>query len=73
MGWIDQVLHLCCCCCFNPVTCVCPVSEVKCECKLGYVGDGSTCTGNLLQVLRATPTFSNFLTVSLEQCLSVFT
>ncbi|GAA6235731.1 stabilin-2-like [Lates japonicus] len=38
------------------------MKEVKCECKTGYVGDGFTCTGNLLQVLRATPTFSNFLT-----------
>ncbi|KAM7367455.1 hypothetical protein PAMP_015355 [Pampus punctatissimus] len=38
------------------------VKEVKCECKLGYVGDGFSCTGNLLQVLRSTPTFSNFLT-----------
>ncbi|XP_026218248.1 stabilin-2 isoform X2 [Anabas testudineus] len=38
------------------------MKEVKCECKLGYVGDGFTCTGNLLQVLRSTPTFSNFLT-----------
>lgn len=29
------------------------------------MGDGFSCTGNLLQVLQATPTFSNFLTVSL--------
>ncbi|XP_023281089.1 stabilin-2-like, partial [Seriola lalandi dorsalis] len=35
---------------------------VKCECRLGFIGDGFSCTGNLLQVLRATPTFSNFLT-----------
>ncbi len=41
------------------------VSEVKCECKPGYIGDGFSCTGNLLQVLESTPTFSNFLTVSL--------
>uniref|UniRef100_A0A3Q3IUB1 Stabilin 2 n=1 Tax=Monopterus albus TaxID=43700 RepID=A0A3Q3IUB1_MONAL len=38
------------------------MKEVKCECKLGYTGDGFMCTGNLLQVLRSTPTFSNFLT-----------
>uniref|UniRef100_A0A667ZAU7 Stabilin 2 n=1 Tax=Myripristis murdjan TaxID=586833 RepID=A0A667ZAU7_9TELE len=38
------------------------VKEVKCECKLGYIGDGYTCTGNLLQVLSSTPSFSNFLT-----------
>ncbi|XP_033470098.2 stabilin-2 isoform X1 [Epinephelus lanceolatus] len=38
------------------------MKEVKCECKPGYVGDGFSCTGNLLQVLRSTPTFSNFLT-----------
>lgn len=40
------------------------VSEVKCECKPGYIGDGFSCTGNLLQVLASTATFSNFLTVS---------
>ncbi|XP_053718395.1 stabilin-2 [Synchiropus splendidus] len=38
------------------------MKEVRCECKLGYVGDGYSCTGNLLQVLKSTPTFSNFLT-----------
>uniref|UniRef100_A0A8P4K5U1 Stabilin 2 n=1 Tax=Dicentrarchus labrax TaxID=13489 RepID=A0A8P4K5U1_DICLA len=40
------------------------MKEVKCECKPGYVGDGFSCTGNLLQVLESTPNFSNFLTVS---------
>ena len=40
------------------------VAEVRCECQVGYVGDGFRCTGNLLQVLMSTPTFSNFLTVS---------
>ncbi|XP_061571016.1 stabilin-2 isoform X2 [Cololabis saira] len=35
---------------------------VKCECRPGYLGDGFSCVGNLLQVLRSTPTFSNFLT-----------
>ncbi|KAG7497480.1 stabilin-2 isoform X1 [Solea senegalensis] len=38
------------------------MKEVRCECLVGYVGDGFKCTGNLLQVLRSTPTFSNFLT-----------
>ncbi|XP_026003013.1 stabilin-2 [Astatotilapia calliptera] len=38
------------------------MQEVKCECKRGYTGDGFSCTGNLLQVLRSTPSFSNFLT-----------
>ncbi|KAI3366323.1 hypothetical protein L3Q82_000431 [Scortum barcoo] len=38
------------------------MKEVKCDCKPGYVGDGLSCTGNLLQVLESTPTFSNFLT-----------
>uniref|UniRef100_A0AAY5EJ47 Stabilin 2 n=1 Tax=Electrophorus electricus TaxID=8005 RepID=A0AAY5EJ47_ELEEL len=35
--------------------------DVKCECKMGYIGDGYTCTGNLLQVLSSKPNFSNFL------------
>ncbi|XP_040886255.1 stabilin-2 isoform X2 [Toxotes jaculatrix] len=38
------------------------IKEVKCECNIGYLGDGFRCTGNLLQVLRSTPTFSSFLT-----------
>lgn len=38
--------------------------DVKCDCNSGYVGDGFSCAGNLLQVLQETPTFSNFLTVS---------
>ncbi|CAK6983628.1 stabilin-2 [Scomber scombrus] len=42
------------------------MKELKCECKSGYVGDGFSCTGNLLQVLRSTPTFSNFLTIILN-------
>uniref|UniRef100_A0A672KQA3 Stabilin-2-like n=1 Tax=Sinocyclocheilus grahami TaxID=75366 RepID=A0A672KQA3_SINGR len=37
------------------------VSDVKCECKTGYIGDGYSCTGSLLQVLSARPTLSNFL------------
>lgn len=38
--------------------------EVRCDCRPGYIGDGFSCSGNLLQVLQETPTFSNFLTVS---------
>lgn len=44
------------------------VSDVKCECKTGYIGDGYSCTGNLLQVLSSRPTLSNFLSVS-RACL----
>ncbi|MBN3320010.1 STAB2 protein, partial [Atractosteus spatula] len=37
------------------------IKDVKCTCKPGYIGDGSSCSGNLLQVLQSKPTFSNFL------------
>lgn len=37
------------------------MKDVLCECRPGYIGDGFICAGNLLQVLRSTPTFSNFL------------
>ncbi|XP_062863681.1 stabilin-2 [Trichomycterus rosablanca] len=37
------------------------VKDVNCECKIGYIGDGFMCTGNILQVLTAKPNFSNFL------------
>ncbi|TSK13306.1 Stabilin-2 [Bagarius yarrelli] len=37
------------------------VKDVKCECKIGYIGDGYSCTGNILQVLTTKPDFSNFL------------
>ena len=40
-----------------------PAPEVSCTCKPGYVGDGYSCSGNLLQVLQSTPDFSNFFTV----------
>lgn len=46
---------------FRLIVCV---SDVKCECKTGYIGDGYSCTGNLLQVLSARPTLSNFMSVS---------
>uniref|UniRef100_A0A8C0BRM7 Stabilin 2 n=1 Tax=Buteo japonicus TaxID=224669 RepID=A0A8C0BRM7_9AVES len=35
--------------------------EVDCTCKPGYVGDGFSCSGNLLQVLMSFPTVTNFL------------
>ncbi|KAM4676890.1 stabilin-2 [Discoglossus pictus] len=37
------------------------VKDVRCTCKVGYVGDGYTCNGNLFQVLTSFPMFSNFL------------
>ncbi|RMC03028.1 hypothetical protein DUI87_20221 [Hirundo rustica rustica] len=35
--------------------------DVNCTCKPGYVGDGISCSGNLLQVLMSFPTLTNFL------------
>uniref|UniRef100_A0A8C5UMP2 Stabilin 2 n=1 Tax=Malurus cyaneus samueli TaxID=2593467 RepID=A0A8C5UMP2_9PASS len=37
--------------------------DVNCTCKPGYVGDGVSCSGNLLQVLMSFPTLTNFLSV----------
>lgn len=37
------------------------IKEVKCECKIGFIGDGLSCTGTLLHILKSTPQFSNFL------------
>nr|XP_033807631.1 stabilin-2 isoform X2 [Geotrypetes seraphini] len=37
------------------------VKDVECMCKVGYVGDGYTCSGNMLQVLSSFPMFANFL------------
>ena len=37
--------------------------DVNCTCKKGYVGDGFSCSGNLLQVLMSFPSLTNFLTV----------
>ncbi|XP_053319635.1 stabilin-2 [Spea bombifrons] len=37
------------------------VKDVRCTCKPGYVGDGYTCNGNMLQVLMSFPNFSNFV------------
>uniref|UniRef100_A0A8C9SNB1 Stabilin 2 n=1 Tax=Scleropages formosus TaxID=113540 RepID=A0A8C9SNB1_SCLFO len=45
------------------------VKDVSCACKAGYVGDGYTCSGNLMQVLASRPIFSNFLAT---HCISFF-
>ncbi|XP_066489358.1 stabilin-2 [Tiliqua scincoides] len=37
------------------------IKDVNCTCKIGYVGDGFSCSGNLLQVLLSFPTFTNFV------------
>uniref|UniRef100_A0AAV2IUI2 Stabilin 2 n=1 Tax=Knipowitschia caucasica TaxID=637954 RepID=A0AAV2IUI2_KNICA len=37
------------------------IKEVTCECEVGFVGDGFSCTGTLFQVLQSTPQFSKFL------------
>ncbi|KAM5173513.1 stabilin-2 [Callospermophilus lateralis] len=38
------------------------MKDVNCTCKTGYVGDGFSCSGNLLQVLMSFPSLTNFLT-----------
>ncbi|XP_012590675.1 PREDICTED: stabilin-2 [Condylura cristata] len=38
------------------------MKDVNCTCKEGYVGDGFSCSGNLLQVLMSLPSLTNFLT-----------
>lgn len=38
------------------------MKDVNCTCKAGYVGDGFSCNGNLLQVLTSLPSLTNFLT-----------
>ncbi|XP_078075800.1 stabilin-2 isoform X2 [Mustelus asterias] len=38
------------------------MKDVKCVCKKGYVGNGYSCNGNLLQVLTSIDKFSSFLT-----------
>ncbi|XP_056311841.1 stabilin-2-like [Danio aesculapii] len=49
----------------------CPLgSKPVCKCKTGYIGDGFSCTGNLMQVLSATPTLSNFLSQILNYSTS---
>uniref|UniRef100_A0A8C6W213 Stabilin-2 n=1 Tax=Nannospalax galili TaxID=1026970 RepID=A0A8C6W213_NANGA len=37
------------------------MKDVNCTCKAGYVGDGFSCSGNLLQVLMSFPSLTNFL------------
>ncbi|XP_006740287.2 stabilin-2 [Leptonychotes weddellii] len=37
------------------------MKDVNCTCKVGYVGDGFSCSGNLLQVLTSFPSLTNFL------------
>ncbi|XP_053441606.1 stabilin-2 isoform X1 [Nycticebus coucang] len=37
------------------------VKDVNCTCKVGYVGDGFSCSGNLLQVLMSVPSLTDFL------------
>ncbi|ELW71592.1 Stabilin-2 [Tupaia chinensis] len=37
------------------------MKDVNCSCKVGYVGDGFSCNGNLLQVLMSSPSLTNFL------------
>ncbi|XP_045682562.1 stabilin-2 [Phyllostomus hastatus] len=41
------------------------VKDVNCTCKKGYVGDGFSCSGNLLQVLMSFPSLTNFLAETL--------
>ncbi|XP_060233840.1 stabilin-2 isoform X2 [Meriones unguiculatus] len=38
------------------------MKDVNCTCRAGYVGDGASCSGNLLQVLMSFPSLKNFLT-----------
>ncbi|XP_063111536.1 stabilin-2 isoform X2 [Cavia porcellus] len=38
------------------------MKDVNCTCKAGYVGDGTSCSGNLLQVLMSSSTLNVFLT-----------
>ncbi|XP_036923701.1 stabilin-2 isoform X3 [Sturnira hondurensis] len=38
------------------------MKDVNCTCKKGFVGDGFSCSGNLLQVLMSFPSLTNFLT-----------
>ncbi|OBS70293.1 hypothetical protein A6R68_01160, partial [Neotoma lepida] len=38
------------------------MKDVNCTCKAGYVGDGFSCNGNLLQVLMSLSSLTNFLT-----------
>ncbi|KAM3927008.1 stabilin-2 [Leptodactylus fuscus] len=42
------------------------IKDVQCTCKPGYIGDGYTCNGNLLQVLMSFPEFSSFISEILK-------
>ncbi|XP_068107990.1 stabilin-1 isoform X2 [Hyperolius riggenbachi] len=41
-------------------------NDVSCECSEGYVGDGSYCNGNLLEVLEANSKLSTFYSMILD-------
>ncbi|XP_063796703.1 stabilin-1 isoform X2 [Pseudophryne corroboree] len=40
--------------------------DVQCQCTDGYVGDGSYCNGNLLEVMEANPKLSKFYSMILD-------
>ncbi|XP_044156394.1 stabilin-1 [Bufo gargarizans] len=42
------------------------LQDTRCECPDGYIGDGSFCNGNLLQVLEANPKLSKFYSMVLD-------
>ncbi|XP_066452416.1 stabilin-1 isoform X2 [Eleutherodactylus coqui] len=42
------------------------LQDTDCQCPDGYVGDGSFCNGNLLQVLEANPRLSKFYSMVLD-------
>ncbi|XP_078423897.1 stabilin-2 [Cetorhinus maximus] len=48
------------------------MKDVKCMCKKGYVGNGYSCNGNLLQVLTTIDQFSSFLTQLLNYSNTTF-
>ncbi|XP_028673278.2 stabilin-2 [Erpetoichthys calabaricus] len=42
------------------------MKDIQCTCKAGYIGNGYSCSGNLLQVLTENPFLSNFLSQILK-------